>query len=87
MQALRGAGASFAQALGIMGGDGSMENVIATPAGAALRKKLGEDGARPGDHAAELLALGLVASRAAIRRHWNIWRRRGCSHPIRVSTC
>ncbi|WP_324695123.1 DUF5691 domain-containing protein [Novosphingobium aerophilum] len=65
MQALRGAGASFAQALGIMGGDGSMENVIATPAGAALRKKLGEDGARPGDHAAELLALGLVASRAA----------------------
>ena len=45
-----------------------MEGVTDVPAEAALLHALGSADARPGDHAAELQALGMLASRAGAQK-------------------
>ena len=65
---LRAKGGTFAQALAIAGGDGRIEDTMRTSAGATLLADLTAENARPADQAAELLALGLLASRAAARQ-------------------
>jgi len=60
--------ASFAVVLTIAGGDGGIDDAIRTPAGTALLAALKAEDARQGDPASELLALGLLASRAAARQ-------------------
>lgn len=65
---MRAKGASFAMVLAIAGGDGGIDDAIRTPAGAALLRALTPEDARHGDQASELLALGLLASRAAARQ-------------------
>lgn len=67
MALLRARG-SFAQALEIVGGDGGIEEAMHTPAGVALLGQFEADDAKTGDHAAELLALGLITSREAARQ-------------------
>jgi hypothetical protein len=59
-------GAMYVQALEIAGHDGEFEGAIATSAGKRLLKLIADSSdARPSDHAAELVALGLLASREA----------------------
>ncbi|MBX9884029.1 MAG: hypothetical protein K2X68_03555, partial [Novosphingobium sp.] len=59
-------GAWFGQALLVAGNDGEIDGVIATAAGKRLLTVLtGSSEAKPTDHAAELQALGLLASRDA----------------------
>lgn len=66
LRALGATGASFLQGLEIAGNDGDIDGLIATAAGKRLLKLLAESSeARPTDHATELLALGLLASREA----------------------
>lgn len=60
---LRGKG-SYQEALAMAGGGGRVEGVTDVPAEAALLRALGSADARPGDNAAELQALGMLASRA-----------------------
>ena len=66
---LRG-GASCQTALTMGGGACRIDGAIDMPAGAAILGGLGKtsDGARPADQAAELHALGLLASRAAAKQ-------------------
>ena len=66
LRVLAASGGSFVQALAIAGSDGEIDGVIATTAGKVLLTALaGGGGAKPTDHAAELLALGMLASQAA----------------------
>lgn len=65
VQMLRAKGSAFPQALSVVGGDGRIEAAIHTVAGAALLSALRAEEAKPSDQSAELLALGLIASRAA----------------------
>ena len=65
---LRANGTSFAMVLTIAGGDGGINDAIRTSAGAALLGALKAQDAKPGDQAPELLALGLLASRAAAKQ-------------------
>lgn len=60
--------ASFATLLPIAGGGGEIDDAIETPAGKALLDALKAEDKRFGDHADELLALGLIASRSAARQ-------------------
>lgn len=62
------AGSSYQDALAMAGGGGRVEGVTDVPAEAALLHVLGSADARPGDHAAELQALGMVASRAGAQK-------------------
>src|SRR5262249_14908713 len=64
LQILRATGGSFAQALTIAGGDGGIDEPMDTAAGAALRVAIKADAIKPD----ELVALGLLTSRAAARR-------------------
>jgi len=64
---LRGQG-SYQDALAIAGGGGRVEAVTDVPAEAALLRALGSADARPGDHAPELQALGMLASRAGAQK-------------------
>jgi hypothetical protein len=65
-QVLAASGGSFVQALAVAGGDGEIDNAIGTAAGQAALTALAGCGAdKPDDHAAELIALGLLASQAA----------------------
>ncbi len=61
-------GASFAMVLPIAGGAGAIDDAIRTPAGTALLDALKADNRGSGNHADELLALGLIASRSAARQ-------------------
>jgi hypothetical protein len=56
---------SFVEVLAVAGGEGAIEDALRTPAGARLLDALKVEDARPDAQAAELLALGLVASRRA----------------------
>ncbi|MGP7795224.1 DUF5691 domain-containing protein [Sphingomonas sp. CLY1604] len=60
--------ARFAMVLAIAGGAGGIDDAIRTPAGTALVDALKADNQGAGDHADELLALGLIASRSAARQ-------------------
>ena len=51
----------------IAGGDGRMEGLMRTAAADALLSALAAEDAKPTDQAAELLALGLLASRATAK--------------------
>lgn len=63
------AGESFQSALSIAGGCGGIDDVTDTPAGTKLLEGLKDaEGVRAAEQAGELLALGLVASRAAAIR-------------------
>ncbi|KQM85061.1 hypothetical protein ASE67_15405 [Sphingomonas sp. Leaf23] len=62
---IRANGATFDMVRAIAGGDGAIDDAIHMPAGIALLNALAAGDAGPGDHAGELLALGLVASRPA----------------------
>ena len=65
---LRANGGTFQMALAIAGGDAPIEGAIDTAAGAALLAALkADETAKRTDLAAELHALGLVASRPAAR--------------------
>lgn len=64
---LRGNG-SYQDALAMAGGGGRVEGVTDVPAEAALLGALGSAEARPGEHAPELQALGMVASRAGAQK-------------------
>lgn len=68
LRVLRAKGASFAMALTIAGGNGEIDEAMRTPAGAALLGAVRAEDARAGDHAPELLALGLLASQAGARQ-------------------
>lgn len=68
IRVLRAKGASFSMGLMIAGGDGMIDDAIRTPAGEALLTTLQAEGARAGDPTSELLALGLLASRAGARQ-------------------
>jgi len=59
---------SYHDALAMAGGGGQVEGVTDVPAEAALLHALGSADARPGDHAAELQALGMLASRAGAQK-------------------
>ena len=59
---------SFDMAKTIAGGTARLENPLTAPAGAALLAALRRDDAKPSDQLTELLALGLLASRAAARQ-------------------
>ncbi len=66
LQVLMANGASFGQALSVTGNDGEIDGVMATAAGKRLLAVLaGNSEAKPSDHAPELQALGLLASRDA----------------------
>lgn len=66
LQLLVATGASFGQALLVAGRDGEIDGVMATAVGKRLLAMLaGDSEAKPTDHAAELQALGLLASREA----------------------
>ncbi|MBL7238868.1 DUF5691 domain-containing protein [Komagataeibacter rhaeticus] len=67
--ALVTAGGSFGQALSISQGWEGMDNLMDTPAGRTLLVLPGQEGARldSTEHAAELLALGVLATPAAAR--------------------
>lgn len=62
------AGGSYQDALAIADAGGRVEGVTDVPAEAALLHALGSADARPGDHAAELQALGMLASRAGAQK-------------------
>jgi len=62
------AGGSYQDALVIADAGGRVEGVTDVPAEAALLHALGSADARPGDHAAELQALGMLASRAGAQK-------------------
>lgn len=65
-QVLMANGGSFGQTLLVTGNDGELDGAIATAAGKRLLTVLaGNSEAKPTDHAAELVALGLLASRDA----------------------
>ena len=64
---LRGKG-SYQDALAVAGPGGRVQGVIDVPAEAALLRALGGADARPGDHAPELLALGMLATRAGAQK-------------------
>lgn len=69
LRAMRADGATFAQGLQMAGNDGDIDGLIATAAGKKLLALLAESNeARPFEHAAELMALGLLASRDAARQ-------------------
>jgi len=59
---------SYQDALAIAGGGGRVEGVTDVPAEAALLRALNSADVRPGDHAAELQALGMLASRAGAQK-------------------
>ncbi len=61
-------GASFAMGLMIAGGNGTIDGAMCMPAGQALLTAVQTGDASRGDPAAELLALGLLASRDAARQ-------------------
>lgn len=66
MRVLGTSNATFLPALEIAGNDGEIDGAIATSAGKQLLKLFAESGeTRQSDHAAELQALGLLASRDA----------------------
>jgi hypothetical protein len=65
---LRTRGQSFAMAVAIAGGAAQIADPLSAPAGVALLAALRRDDAKPSDQAAELLALGLIASRAGARQ-------------------
>ena len=65
---LRTGGQSFAMAVVIAGGVAQIADPLSAPAGVALLAALRRDDAKPSDQAAELLALGLIASRAGARQ-------------------
>jgi len=62
------AGGSYQDALAIADAGGRVEGVTDVPAEAALLHALGSADTRPGDHAAELQALGMLASRAGAQK-------------------
>ncbi|MGE9115770.1 hypothetical protein, partial [Escherichia coli] len=62
------AGGSYQDALATAGGGGRVEGVTDVPAEAALLRALGSADARPGDHAPELQALGMLGSRAGAQK-------------------
>jgi hypothetical protein len=62
------AGGSYQDALAVAGGGGRVDGVTDMPAEAALLHALGGADARPGDHAPELQALGMLASRAGAQK-------------------
>lgn len=62
------AGGSYQDALAMAGGGGRVEGVTDVPAEAALLRALGSADARPGDHAPELQALGMLGSRAGAQK-------------------
>lgn len=62
------AGGSYQDALAVAGGGGRVDGVADVPAEAALLRALGSADARPGDHAPELQALGMLASRAGAQK-------------------
>jgi hypothetical protein len=66
-QVLRAKG-SFGQALSVAGADGRLDEVMRTGAGAKLLAALASQDAKPTDQSAELLSLGLLASRAAAKQ-------------------
>ncbi len=68
LRLLRAKGASFVLASALAGGDGGIDDAIRTAAGADLLEALRARDAKPGEQAAELLALGLLASRAAAKQ-------------------
>jgi hypothetical protein len=59
---------SFGQAQMAAGADGRIDGVMRTGAGAKLLAALADQNAKPGDQSAELLALGLIASRSAAKQ-------------------
>ena len=65
---LQSADASFALALEVARGVARIDDPLATPAGRQLLELLARPEARPGDGTDELLALGLLASRAGAQR-------------------
>jgi len=65
---LRIPSASFEAAKAIAGGTARLDDPLALPAGNALLEALRREDAKPSDHLAELLAVGLIASRAGARR-------------------
>jgi Family of unknown function (DUF5691) len=65
---LRTRGLSFEKANTIAGGMAQLQDPLSAPAGAALLAALRRDDAKPSDQAAELFALGLLASRAGARQ-------------------
>jgi hypothetical protein len=65
---LRTRGQSFAMAVAIAGGAAQIADPLSAPAGVALLAALRRDDSKPSDQAAELLALGLIASRAGARQ-------------------
>jgi hypothetical protein len=62
------AGGDFAEALRIAGPGARIDGAADMPAFASLLRALAAADAKPGDHEAELQALGLVASRGAAAR-------------------
>jgi len=69
LQVLDAPGGAFATALMITGGDSEIDDAITTGAGRTLVAALRDaDEPKPTDHAAELLALGLVATRRAAKQ-------------------
>jgi hypothetical protein len=68
LRVLRAGGGTFQMALALTGGEGALDGVIDTTAGAALLGALkAEDAAKRADLNAELHALGLIASPGAAR--------------------
>lgn len=65
---LQAKGGSFALALGIAGGDGGIHDLVRTAAGTRMIEALKAPDAVPAEQSAELLALGLLASRVAARQ-------------------
>ena len=66
--ALRTRGLSFTMARTIAGGTARLNDPLSAPAGAELLTALRQSDAKPSDQQAELLALGLIASRAGAQR-------------------
>jgi hypothetical protein len=65
---LRARGLSFEKAERIAGGMAQLQDPLTAPAGVALLAALRREDAKPSDQAAELFALGLLASRAGARQ-------------------
>jgi len=65
-QVLRGGG-NYGAALALGGGACRIDRAIDVPAGAALLRALAQDAGRANEQAAEIEALGLLASRAGAR--------------------
>jgi len=65
VQVLRAKDGTFVQALAIAGGDGGIAEAMQTGAGGTLVSALKAEDVKPTDQSAELLALGLLASRPA----------------------